>query len=229
MAKVTRDIGGEDYPLREQVRDELRERINDGRLAPGERLVEQALADQFNVSRIPVREALRMLQTEGLVTALPRRGALVAQLNRSDLEHLYDVRAALEVLAFRLAAEHATPQHVKQLEQLVKRTLAAAKRHDHAEATRLNAEFHESVIVVAGNPYLSSTYGTLTGRLRWLVNQSREYERHVAEHTGLVEAIAAADPERAGALALAHIRTSRAHGLLQYDESQEEGMAARSS
>lgn len=229
MAKVTRDIGGEDYPLPEQVRDEIRERINDGRLTPGERLVEQALADEFNVSRIPVREALRVLQTEGLVTTLPRRGALVARLGRSDLEHLYDVRAALEVLAFRLAAERATPQHVKQLERIVKRTLAAANRHDHVEATRLNAEFHEVVIVAAGNPYLSSTYGSLTGRLRWLINQSREYQRHVAEHGGLVEAIYARDPERAGALALAHIRTSRAHGLLQYDEAQTQGIAARSS
>jgi DNA-binding GntR family transcriptional regulator len=229
VAKVTRDIGGEDNPLREQVRDELRDQINDGRLTPGERLVEQALADEFNVSRIPVREALRMLQTEGLVTTLPRRGAFVAQLNRSDLEHLYDVRAALEVLAFSRAAEHATPQHIKQLGRIVERTLAAANRHHHAEATRLNAEFHETVIAAAGNPYLSSTYGSLTGRLRWLVNQSREYERHVAEHAGLIEAIAARDPERAGALALAHIRTSRAHGLLQYDQSQAKGMATRRS
>jgi len=223
---VTRVIGGEDYPLRDQVRDEIRQRINDGRLAPGERLTEQSLADEFQVSRIPVREALRMLQTEGLVTTLPRRGAFVARLSRRDLEHLYDLRAALEVLAFRRAAESATPQHIKRLERLVTRTMSAAKRGDHMEATRLNAEFHEAVIDAAGNPYLTSTYGALTGRLRWLINQSREYERHVAEHAALVEAIAAGDSERAGALAQAHISTSRAHGLEQYDAAQAENSAS---
>lgn len=219
--KATRTLGGEDYPLRDQVSDEIRNRISDARLAPGERLVEQTLADEFHVSRVPIREALRTLQAEGFVTMIPRQGAFVTQLSRSDLEHLYDVRSALEELAFRRAAENATTSEIDHLRRLVEQTSAAAHRGDHNEATRLNAEFHETVIDASGNPYLSSTYASLTGRLRWLINQSREYERHVSEHSALINAIAERDVERAGELAAAHIITGRAHGLQQYDEATD--------
>lgn len=167
--KATRIIRGEDYPLRDLVRDEIRDRISDGRLGPG--------------------------------------------------EHLYDVRSALIELAFRRAAENATSRQVEHLRALIERTSVVSSKGDHSEATRLNAEFHETVIDAPGNPYLSSAYAALIGRLRWFTNRSREYERHIAEHSALAEAITARAVERAGALVAAHINTGRAHGLQQSDDA----------
>ena len=93
-----------DRPLRETVRDTLRTRIFEGHYAPGTRLVERDLAAEFNVSRLPVREALRMLRQEGLIRDRASRGMEVSGLSAKDVEDLFDVRQSLEVLACRLAA-----------------------------------------------------------------------------------------------------------------------------
>lgn len=217
LSPVTRVLGRQDYPLRDQVRDELRKQIIHGQLKPGQRLVEQALADEFGVSRIPVREALRMLEAEGIVSVAPRVGAMVSALTRSDLEYLYEVRTALEVQVFRLAAERATPQDIQRLQQLMEQARLAANTGDHADNIKINIEFHEMVTEIVGNPFLSSMLEPLNSRLGLLFGQSHEHERQLTEHTGLVEAIADRDGERAAAAALAHIRTSRAHALDQYD------------
>lgn len=218
----TRSIGGDDYPLREQVRDELRTRISDGRLLPGTRLKEQLLADEFRVSRIPVREALRMLQAEGLVEAVPRRGVVVSTLSRTDLMHLFDIRSALEVLAARLAAARATVSDVEKLEQLVVAARRATELEDHLSVIRLNAGFHEAVYEMAANPFLTTTLEPLMGRLRLMIGQSFEHEREVAEHSDMVAAIRAHDPEKAARIAFSHIQTSREHALGRYDAWADE-------
>ncbi|MFB6961007.1 GntR family transcriptional regulator [Streptomyces sp. NPDC056309] len=222
---TTKVICGPDYPLRDQVRDELRARIVDGRLSPGKRLIEQELADEFSVSRIPVREALRMLQTEGFVDSVPRRGVVVSQLSRDDLESLYDVRSALEVLAFKQAAEHAEVRDIKRLEQLLNRARRATDKGDHKLVSRTNIEFHETVVQIAGNRFLTSALEPLNGRLRWLIEHSDEYERQCADHAALLEAIADHDPDRAAASALAHIRIGRAHALAHYDATRAQAPA----
>ncbi|MFC5834430.1 GntR family transcriptional regulator [Nonomuraea insulae] len=207
-------LGARHAPLRDQVRDEVRRRIVEGLAAPGERLIEQDLADEFGVSRIPVREALRMLETEGFVEAVPRRGVVVRGLTREDLQHLYDVREALEVLAFRLAAERSKPSDVAVLRDHLDR---AGRAGEHEEISAANTAFHEAVVEMAGNPVLTSLLEPLTGRLRWLISNSHEHERQAQEHGALLDALADRDTERAAALALAHIRVSRAHALAAYD------------
>ena len=213
-----RVLGEQDLPLRDQVRDEIRKRISYGKFGPGQRLIEQTLADEFGVSRIPVREALRMLESEGLVETVPRRGVVVKIFSRQDLEHLYEVRTALEVQAFRLAAERGTTKDSRKLQALLKRAVKAMEKEDFAEVSQVNVEFHETVISIAGNPFLSSMLEPLTGRLGLLMGQSHEHERQLAEHSGLAEAIAEHDADRAGAAALAHIRRSRSHALSKYDQ-----------
>lgn len=219
--EVTRVLGEQDLPLRDQIRDEIRKRISYGKLTPGQRLIEQTLADEFGVSRIPVREALRMLDSEGLVETIPRRGVVVKTFSRQDLEHLYDVRTALEVQSFRLAAERATPKDTRKLEMILKRATKAMEKEDFSEVSQANVEFHEAVTVIAGNPFLSSMLEPLTGRLGLLMGQSHEHERQFTEHTGLAEAIAENDADRAGAAALAHIRRSRSHALAKYDQTHK--------
>lgn len=221
----TRVLGEQDLPLRDQVREEIRKKISYGKLAPGQRLIEQTLADEFGVSRIPVREALRMLETEGIVETIPRRGVVVKVFSREDLEHLYDVRTALEVQAFRLAAERALPKDIRLLELLIQRVTKAMKKEDFSEVAQLNVEFHETVIRMAGNPFLSSMLEPLTGRLGLLIGLSHEHERQLTEHAGLAEAIAEHDADRAGAAALAHVRRSRSHALSQYDQTRKTNSA----
>lgn len=224
-ARPTHVIGQQDYPLRDQVRDVLRTRIGDGVLAPGARLIEQVLADEFGVSRIPVREALRMLQTEGLVKTLPRKGAVVTTLSRADLEHLYDIREALEVMAFKLAAMHATDDDISHLESI----LSEAERlgnDNHSQVSRLNSDFHDSVFVMTGNPFLSGILEPLGGRLRLMIGQSYDHDRQLAEHAELLSALKAHDSEKAAKAALSHIRSSREHALLHYDTIQSKRVDA---
>ncbi|WP_198037092.1 GntR family transcriptional regulator [Nocardia sp. BMG51109] len=213
--RLPKKLGEDDYPLRDQICDQLRERICDGRLAPGARLVEQTLADEFGVSRVPVREALRMLLAEGLIITLPRRGAVVTTLTEADLVHLFDIREALEVLAFRLAARNAGAGDVARLRAILTAAAAATETGDHIAVTRHNTEFHEAVIDIAGNPFLRTTLEPLLGRLRLLIGRGHAHEWQLAEHLALVDAIERHDTEAVAAAALEHVRVSRERTLAQ--------------
>ncbi|OZM81341.1 GntR family transcriptional regulator [Pseudonocardia sp. MH-G8] len=197
-------------PLRDRVRDELRERIADGRIEPGQRLYEIALAAELGVSRLPVREAIRMLESEGMVSVLPRRGGvLVRQLDREDVENLFDVREALEVLAARRAAERADEVGLAELRRLVTTAREAHRAGDAPGVDAANTAFHEQVHQLGRNPLVPEMLGPLTGRLRWLFRQNVEHERVLDDHERLARALADRDAEKAAELALAHIRASR--------------------
>ena len=119
-----------DLTLREVVIGRIRQRVYNGEYRPGERLVERDLASDFGVSRLPVREALRTLRQEGLLTELPKRGIAVRSLERKDVEELFDVREALEVMACQLAAQRATEDDLGMLRDLVQRSREAVSAHD---------------------------------------------------------------------------------------------------
>src|SRR3954465_11647259 len=108
-------IGAQHLGLRDQVLSELRQRIVNGDYPPGQRLTEERLAADFGVSRNPVREALRIVEADGAVTMMPRRGAGVATPDASPVADLFAVRSSLETVAARMAAERATPQDVAAL------------------------------------------------------------------------------------------------------------------
>ncbi|MFR9728698.1 GntR family transcriptional regulator [Saccharopolyspora sp. MS10] len=199
-----------EVPLRERVRRELLERISDGRLRPGDRLFEQELAGEFGVSRVPVREAIRMLQSEGLVEVAPhRRGVFVRSLDRHQVEELFDVREALEALAARLAATRASAADVERLGALAAQARDALARGDVDTMSRANTEFHDGVVALSGNELLASVLEPLHGRLAWLFRLNLEPERVCREHAELHTAIAGGEPDRAAELALAHVRASR--------------------
>jgi DNA-binding GntR family transcriptional regulator len=199
--------------VRERVREQLREHIISGRLRPGDRLVERDLAEQFGVSRVPVREAISTLQSEGLVVVESPRRVVVRKLSRIDVEELFDVREALEVLACGLAAQRAGQQDLRRLEWLLADTARAIDAGRLSQVADHNAEFHEKIIALAGNGLLSSMLHPLENRLRWLFRQNEDWTRLLHEHEHLLAAIASGDPGRARECSLRHVHENRALAL----------------
>jgi len=197
-------------PLRDRVRDALRSRIGAGELRPGDRLFEQDLAAEFGVSRVPVREAIRMLQSEGLVEVLPRRrGVFVRSLDRRQVEELFDVREALEGLAARLAAQRPGAEGVGRLGAHAQRARQAHEESDVDGMADANARFHDELVALSGNDLLATLLEPLHGRLQWLFRLNLEPERVCADHEELHAAVAAGDAERAVEVAQRHVRSSR--------------------
>jgi len=201
-AEETQD---KDRPLRETVRDTLRTRIFEGHYAPGTRLVERDLAAEFSVSRLPVREALRMLRMEGLISDRGARGAEVSSLSPKDVEDLFDVRQSLEVLACRLAAKRATEEHLAYLKGLLDNAEAFLAKGSVMEAHRSNSEFHDAITRIADNNFLKSALEPLQGRMHWLFRHVADLPELIREHRELYAAIASGDPDRAAAQSASHI------------------------
>jgi DNA-binding GntR family transcriptional regulator len=198
-------LGERHVPLREQVLNALRDRIITGEYAPGERLTEERLAEDFGVSRNPVREALRTAEAEGFVHVLPRRGVVVATPDETTMRDLFAVRSQLEPLAARLAAERATPADIADLHDLLDEARAATDRRDFARVAVLNSAFHQRVIDISGNVWLTAITGALYRHVQWVfrLDAANRAPHSWKEHVRLVDAIAAHDAigaERAAAL-----------------------------
>ncbi|GAA1370143.1 GntR family transcriptional regulator [Streptomyces beijiangensis] len=202
--------GSEDFtPESDRVTRILRDQIIDGTRAPGSKLVERDLAAELGVSRLPVRDALRDLVNEGLVTPRPRTWAVVREFTASDISDLIEVRSALEVLAFRLAAQRRTRAGLAGLRADLDAELRAAATGDGTAARRAAADFHETVTELADNALLSELEATLRSRMRWLLGQHDAFDVVAGEHEELYRGIEARDVGRVEELALRHLATSR--------------------
>ncbi|MGP2437730.1 GntR family transcriptional regulator [Streptomyces sp. JW3] len=194
--------------VRERVLAGLRQDIIAGRLRPGDRLVERELAERFGVSRVPVREAIRALVTEGFVLFETPRRTVVRRLTPDDVRELFELREALEVYAAGLAATRATPAALAELAELLRAAARATGAGDAEAITDVNTRFHDGILALAGNGLLVSVMEPVDGRLRWLTRQNEEWPQLLTEHRELYEAIASGDPERARAQALRHVRAN---------------------
>jgi DNA-binding GntR family transcriptional regulator len=200
-------------PLREFIRDCIRNRISDGTYPPGTRLVERDLAAEFAVSRAPVREAVRMLNSEGFVEMLTTRGVIVRQLSRTDVEELFDVREALETKAFRKAAERGTKDDVRRLEGLARRAERAIAADDRDTVYTCNVEFHDIVPKMARNKVLVDMLEPIEGRLHWINLQNDEPELLWDEHRIMLQSLIAGDADLAQQLSFEHIEVNRSRVL----------------
>lgn len=197
-------------PESDRITRRLRDEIIDGVRPPGSRLVERDLATELGVSRLPVREALKVLVAEGLVIHRPRSWAVVREFTSSDIADLFEVRSALEALAFRLAAQRRNREGLAELRSQVDAELAAARVGDVPAARRAAADFHETVTTLAANELVGELSRTLAGRMRWLLAQHDDLLAIAEEHRQLYEAIANRDEERVQRLVAQHLATSRA-------------------
>lgn len=201
----SQDVREKVRPLRETVRDTIRVRIFEGHYAPGTRLVERDLATEFHVSRLPVREALRMLRQEGIISDRSGRGAEVSALSAKDVADLFDVRNSLEVLACRLAAARASEEDLLILESLLRAAEDFLAKGSLLEAHRANSEFHDAITRIADNDFLRAALEPLQGRMHWLFRHVSDLPELLQEHRALYEAIASGDPERAAIQSASHI------------------------
>ncbi|HKT55380.1 MAG TPA: GntR family transcriptional regulator [Microbacterium sp.] len=190
----------------------VRERVIDGTFKPGERIRERNLAEELQVSRIPIREAFPRLESEGYIKTLHRRGAVVAEMTVQDVRELFQVRSSLEVLAARLAADACA--HGASGEQLLA-ALAEAERAvrggDGADIAARTSELHDEILALSNSRLLQTLMVPIEGRIRRLfhfVTQRDEVALH-REHEALCTAIVNGQTELAAALALAHVERSR--------------------
>ncbi len=183
-------------PLRLQVLDGLRRAIIDGRLAPGARLIERELTEMMGVSRTVIREALRQLESEGLVTNVPNKGPVVRELSPAEAKDLYTIRAVLEGLAARLFVQNAGDGELTRLAQVLDLVAGAYERGDAQDVLEFKNRFYEVLFEGAGSETLSSMLGTLHARIwRWralgLSHPRRSRSRSRASVKGLRAMLAA--------------------------------------
>jgi DNA-binding GntR family transcriptional regulator len=210
--------------LHEHVAQRLRQMLVEGRIAPGAKLNERELCEVLEVSRTPLREAIKMLAAEGLVELLPNRGAIAVSLGEEDIRHTFEVMGGLEALSGELAAQRITDQELAELRALHFEMLAAYTRRDLSNYYRLNALIHRGINAAAKNPVLSATYDRVNARLhalRFRSNQDGEkWKTAVKEHEQMIEALAAHDAKAMRTVLATHLKNKLDVVLEQLRESQ---------
>lgn len=209
--------------LHDELRDRLRALIVDGELAPGAKVPEKDLCARFGVSRTPLREALKVLASEGLVTLTPNRGAMVADLTLEDLEEAFPVMGALEALSGEMACANITDAGIDEIKHLHARMAAHYERGELASYFAANQQIHERILEAADNRTLSALYRSLEGRVRqarYLANMSdARWAQAVAEHEAIIAALEARDGARLARILKRH--------LANKFETVKEALAAR--
>ncbi len=194
--------------LRDEIRDQLIEEILSGRLAPGERIVEMRIAQQFDVSQAPVREALRDLDLLGFVVSSPFRGAIVRQISVEELVQLYPIRAVLEGLAARHAAKRIDAATLKKLEGLLTTMRTAAAKGDHRRAVEADFAFHLTIVEASGNRLLQQIWDRMRLATTTFLTVSKSHhslKEIVERHAAVVDALRTQDPDTAERALRMHI------------------------
>ena len=196
-------------PLHEEATDRLRDLIVQGQLAPGGRLNERLLTAQLGLSRTPLREAIKVLATEGLVELLPNRGAIVSHMDATRLSETLAVMGVLEALAGELACLNATDAQINEIRALHYEMLAYHARSDLAGYFKFNQAIHLKIVKYSGNAVLYNTYRQLNGnvrRARYMANLSKErWDAAVREHDDILAALGARDVKRIKSLLSDHL------------------------
>jgi DNA-binding GntR family transcriptional regulator len=187
----------------------LREGITNGQFHPNERLVEASVANRLSVGRTAVRAALVRLDQEGLVTLEPNRGARVRLISEREALEIEEVRAALEAMLARRAAERATPADLRELRQMIVEMRQRVEEADAIGYSALNAPFHQRIWAIADHPTASRLVGSLKSqsiRLQYhTILRPRRTERSLSEHEAIFDALKAHDPDAAEAAMREHL------------------------
>ena len=203
-------------PLREIVYEQLKRQILTGRITPGTRMMEVELADEMGVSRTPVREAIRKLEKEGLVTIEPRRGAYASDISVKDMVDTLEVREDLEGLAAALAAERMTEEQIDELVKITEGYSEAILNSDTEKIIHYDEKFHKHIVSCSGNKtliQLSEIVQELALRFRYIYyDDFSRYENMPVEHRQIIAAITSGDADTARMSSDSHVKK-----LKEYD------------
>ena len=183
--------------LHEQVAQRLRQMLVENQIAPGAKLNERELSEVLQVSRTPLREAIKMLAAEGLVELLPNRGAIAVELTEADVLNTFEVMAGLEAMSGELAAKRITDAELAEIRAMHFEMLAAYTRRELPAYYRLNSQIHRAINQAAKNSVLTATYNQVNARLQALRFRSNQdeakWKQAMAEHDRMIDALGKRD------------------------------------
>jgi DNA-binding GntR family transcriptional regulator len=196
--------------LHGELVDLLYDMVLEGDLRPGDKINEQALCARFGVSRTPLREALKVLASGGLVILAPNRGATVARISREEIDHLFPIMGALEALAGELACARITDAEVAKIRKLHDQMVRHYEKREPAPYLKLNRAIHEAIFAAAGNAELTQLYHTImvrTHAVRFTAKKSpSRWGEAVEDHVQMMEALDTRDGRKLSALLKDHLR-----------------------
>ena len=211
-------VQGFDVKAPDTAYEKLFHAIEIGEIGPGERLLEIELAKRFGVSRTPIREAIRKLESEGIIQHLPRVGAIVRQLGQPEIVELYEMRIVLEATAAEMAAQHASHAEIETMIAL-NDDMAEGGYSGH-DIARINRRFHLCIVDAARNQFLKHCYHDLSNTLMLLGETTLDTAQRVqivcAQHSDIVTALQKRDPAQAAQMMRIHMQTSLSHRLKAY-------------
>ena len=200
------------YSLRGKVYDRIREDILNGVYKEHEELKEATLGKKMDVSRTPVREALRQLELEGLVEIVPNKGARVTGITKKDIEDIYQIRYLLEGLSARWATEHVTEELIDKMEETLYLTEFHAKKGNFMQVFELDSQFHELMYAASGskmlNHILSDFHMYVTRMRKSILSSDSRSKNSTEEHRAILEAIKERDPDKAQQCAHDHVKST---------------------
>ena len=214
-------------PLRDVVFNTLRQAILTGELKPGERLMEIHLADRLGVSRTPIREAIRKLELEGLVTMIPRRGAEVAQITEKSMKDVLEVRRALDALCAELACDRITDEELENLRLACDAFETAVKTKDAKKIAQADVALHDIIVRATGNQRLIQLVNNLSEqmyRYRFeYIKDSSQHQNLIDEHRIIYQSIVFKDKKTAADAARTHIDNQEKAIMCQIRLDRENG------
>ena len=207
-----RKTGSQKVNYAEMIVVRLREDIVSGRLRPNERLVESDISQRMKISRTPVREALKLLETQGYLSRMPSGGLIVTDHSPSQIRNLYEIREALETMALKLACQRATEREIEQAKELHERMFETVKKRDINQFIELNSAFHNQLFSSCGNEQLWSLLRTFRDqyfdrRLVHVFNTS-DWHNMPKQHQKLLDAVRQRNPRLAEKAVHKHITTA---------------------
>lgn len=208
-----------DSSLRNKVFKYIKSQIINGVYSPGETLLELKLADELGVSRTPVREAIRLLEVEGLVETTAKKGAVVLGISHKDVEDIYAIRELVEGLAARLAVERMSPLELRDMQKTFDLMEFYAQKNDVEELAELDNRFHQLIYEASGSKILNLTLSNLhqyiqLARLESLKKKNR-LPCTIAEHRAILDAFINHDPETAEKALTEHVKQARLYWIQQ--------------
>jgi DNA-binding GntR family transcriptional regulator len=220
------DTDHEDQSLHSETLVRLRDHIVEGNIPDGARVPERQLCEMLGISRTPLREALKVLASEGLVELLPNRGARVRQLSERDLAELFDIMGGLEALAGRLACETITDAEIAEIERLHYEMYGFYLHRDMHGYFRVNQLIHHKIVEASRNATLQSAYNNFAGRIRrvrYSANFARKRERWgeaMREHEAILDALRRRAGSELSDILFLHLRNKRTAAVEHLKESQ---------